>query len=41
MKDEGDISQHYFQFGDKRYKKPGIFEADLHDVESRAKSEEF
>ena len=39
--EKGDLSQHYFKFGNELYAKPNIFELDLHDEAKLKKSSEL
>jgi Rps23 Pro-64 3,4-dihydroxylase Tpa1-like proline 4-hydroxylase len=41
MQIHGNVSQHYFKFGNTLYEKPNIFELDLHDETKRGKSVEL
>lgn len=38
MQEGGDLLQHYFNFGDVKFEKPNVFEADLYDANLREKS---
>jgi hypothetical protein len=38
LQSDGDLKQHYFNFGDVKFEKPHVFEADLYDKRLREKS---